>query len=144
MRQARVSKWAAAAATLALVLGAPARGGEPAPLPAAPAVEAPRPQVFVAIYERGPAWADGKGAFEQAGIREHMAYLRANWATLIGAAPFEQGLPAGAADRVVGMVLVLAASQQEAEALVGADPAISGKLMTATVRHWLADRVKAY
>ena len=143
MSHTRVSTWAAAA-LLAVALGGPARGADQTPPPLPPTVESPRPQVFVAIYERGSAWADGKSAFEQAGIQEHMAYLRANWATLIGAAPFEQGISAGAADRVVGMVLVLATNQQEAEALIAADPAISGNLMKATVRHWLADQVKAY
>ena len=44
--------------------------------PAAPAQ--PRPPVFVAIYERGPAWDATKGTLQQAGIAEHMQFLRTN------------------------------------------------------------------
>jgi len=42
------------------------------------------------------------------------------------------------------MVITLAATQEEAESLIAGDPAIAGKLMTATVRRWLVDRVKNY
>ena len=121
---------------------APAPAQTPAPSPAA--APAPRPQVFVAIYERGAAWQDDKSAFAQTGINDHMQYLRANFGKLLAAAPFEQGIAAGAGDRIVGMVVVSAASQAEAEALVAADPAIAGGLMKATVRHWLVELVKPY
>lgn len=104
----------------------------------------PRPQVFVVIYERGSAWDDSKGAFQQTGIQDHMQFLRTNIEKLLGAAPFMQALAAGATDRTVGMVIVTAASQEEAQALVESDPAVSTKLMQATVRRWLADRVRAY
>ena len=81
---------------------------------------------------------------EQPGINDHMKFLQANVSTLVAAAPFQQGLAQGSADRTVGMVIVMAATQDEAERLIAKDPAIAGKLMQATVRRWLADRVRAY
>ena len=111
--------------------------------PPAPTAQARQP-AFVAIYERGPTWDDSKGAFEQAGINEHMQFLRSNSNTLIGAGPFRQGIGPGATDRTVGMVVLLAATQDEAERLIATDPAVVGKLMRATVRQWLAERVRSY
>ena len=115
----------------------------PSPAPSASPTPA-RPEVFVALYERGPGWDDAKGAFAQTGINEHMQYLRANGDKLIAAAPFGQGITAGSTDRTVGMVIIRASSQEEAQALLSADPSIAGKLMKATVRRWLVERVKAY
>lgn len=106
--------------------------------------EQTRPLVFVAIYERGSAWDDSKGAFQQTGINEHRDYLRLNGEKLLAAAPFLQGIGPGASDRTVGMVMVPAATQEEAQALVGKDPAVAGNLMKVTVRRWLVERVKAY
>ena len=103
-----------------------------------------RTPVFVAIYDRGPAWDESKGTLQQTGIAEHSQFLRANSAKLIAAAPFQQALAPGGSDRTVGMVITLAATQEEAESLIAGDPAIAGKLMTATVRRWLVDRVKNY
>lgn len=123
----------------------PAPSPTPAQSPApAPTATPSRPLVFVAIYERGPAWDDTKGAFAQTGINDHMQHLRANAGKLVAAAPFEQALAPGAKDHTIGMLLIAAASQQEAEALTAADPAIAGHLMTVTVRRWLVDRIKAY
>jgi len=116
-------------------------GGTQQPQTTAPAA---RPLVFVAVYERGEAWDDSKGALQQSGIEAHMQYLRANIERLIAAAPFRQGLEAGSQDRTVGMVITLASSQEDAERLIAADPAIAGKLMRATVRRWMVDRVRAH
>lgn len=111
--------------------------------PQTPAAASRQP-LFVAIYERGPAWDASKGALQQAGIAEHGAFLQANIDKLIAAAPFQQGVVVGGSDLVVGMVITPAATQEEAERLIASDPAISGKLMKATVRRWLADRVRGY
>ena len=74
----------------------------------------------------------------------HMAFLQRNFDKLTGAAPFQQGLAAGGADRVVGMVIATAATEDDAERLVGSDPAVASGLMKATVRRWLAERLKSY
>jgi hypothetical protein len=115
----------------------------PTQSPPAPATPA-RQSAFVALYERGPAWDDAKGALQQTAINEHMQYLRANIDKLIAAAPFRQGLEAGGTDRTVGMVIVLASSQEEAERLIANDPAVAQKLMVAKVRQWMVDRVRSY
>ena len=70
----------------------------------------PRPALYVALYERGPAWDTNKAVLEQPGINEHMKFLQANVSVLLAAAPFQQGLPQGSADRTVGMVIVMAAT----------------------------------
>ena len=111
--------------------------------PPAPATQ-PRQNAFVALYERGPAWDDTKGAFQQTAINEHMQFLRANLDRLIAAAPFRQGVEAGGTDRTVGMVIVLASNQEEAERLIANDPAIAQKLMVARVRQWMVERVRSY
>ena len=111
--------------------------------PPAPATQS-RQSAFVALYERGPAWDDAKGVFQQTGVNEHIQFLRANGEKLIAAAPFRQGLEAGATDRTVGMVVVLASSQEEAERLIANDPAIVQKLMVVKVRQWMVERVRSY
>lgn len=115
--------------------------GEQAQTP--PAAQ-PRQPAFVAIYERGSAWDDSKGVFEQAGINGHMQFLRANSDKLIGAGRFRQGTEPDATDRMVGMVVLMAATQEEAERLIANDPAVVGNVMRATVRQWLAERVRSY
>lgn len=130
---------------LAILLGVAAGTletlGEQAP--AAPTAQ-PRQPAFVALYERGPAWDDAKGAFQQTPINEHMQFLGANIDKLIAAAPFRQGVEAGATDRTVGMVIVLASSQEEAERLLANDPAVVQKLMVVKVRQWMVERVRSY
>jgi hypothetical protein len=41
-------------------------------------------------------------------------------------------------------VVLLAATQQEAERLIANDPAVVSNVMRATVRQWLAERVRSY
>lgn len=140
MRNWSVVRAALGAMLLALLTASPnvsqARQGSPPTLQ--------RPALFVAIYERGPAWDDAKGALEQSRIQEHMAYLRANLEKLVGAAPFQQGISVGSTDPTVGMVVVAADNQEDAQRFVAGDPAIAAGLMKTTVRRWLADYVKAF
>jgi uncharacterized protein YciI len=128
--------------------GTSANGAQP-PAPAAaptpsPSATPPASPLFVALYERGPAWSPGKGVFEQAGIEAHMQHLRANAGKLMGAGRFDHATDPTATDETVGLVIVAAASQAEAEALFAADPAVSGKVLKVTVRRWQARRLKAY
>jgi uncharacterized protein YciI len=131
-------KWALLAILLVTI-----RADAQPPSPAAQAGQSRSP-VFVAFYERGPAWDAAKDTFHQTSIPEHMQFLRGNADTLVGAAPFQQGLAVGGSDRAVGMVIVMAASQADAEKLIAGDPAIVSKVMTATVRRWLVERLRAY
>lgn len=97
-----------------------------------------RPVVFVAIYERGSAWDESKGVFQQASIPDHRAYLRANMDKLFGAAPFTPTPD----DRTVGMIILNVATKEEAQAFVDADPAIQQKVMKTTIRRWHVEGLK--
>lgn len=121
---------------------APAPGATPAPSAAPPA--APGLPLFAALYERGDAWKPGKGVFEQEGVEAHMQYLRGHAARLLGAGRFGHATDAAAADSSVGLVIITAASQEEAEAFFAADPAVAGKMLKVAVRRWEARRLKAY
>jgi hypothetical protein len=138
--------WIAAAILLSAGFTGFARAADAPPAPPAPTAmpAPPKPPLFVAIYERGSAWDDSKAALAQTGINDHMQYLRSNIDKLVAAAPFMEGLAAGSSDRMVGLVIVTAASPEEAQKLIADDPAVSVKLMKATVRRWMADRVKAF
>jgi len=107
-----------------------------------PAQQPARLPMFVVVYERGAAWDDAKGAFQQASIPEHMQFLRTLGEPLVGAGPFRQGVAPGTADRVVGMVIVRAASQEEAQALIARDPGIVSNVMKATVRSWMTEGLR--
>lgn len=123
----------------------PLHGQTPTPSPSPAATSAaPRPLAFVVIYRRGPMWDETKDVLSQTGIDAHMQHLRSNSAKLIAAGRFDVGPGGGEGDLDVGMVVVAAKGQAEAEALIAADPAIAGHLMTATVRRWLVQRIKAY
>jgi uncharacterized protein YciI len=122
--------------------GAQTPTATPTPTAAPPSVE--HALVFVALYERGPAWKQGRGVFEQEGIEAHMEHLRANARMLLGAGRFAHATDPAAADQTVGLVIVTATSLAEAEALFAADPAVSNKVLKVTVRPWETRRVKAY
>jgi len=109
-----------------------------------PAAAPQHPTVFVAIYERGPAWDASKNAFEQTSIPEHRQFLAANADRLVGFAPFQQGVAPGSTDKTVGMVIILAATQEDAQKFVAGDPGITSGVMKTTVRRWMVDKLKAY
>jgi hypothetical protein len=111
--------------------------------PAAPA-QAARPAVFVAIYERGAAWDAAKSAFQQANVAEHRQFLQGLGERRLGAAPFMEALPQGSRDSVVGLVILTAASKEEAEAALAPDAAITSGVMKLTVRRWMADSLKGF
>jgi uncharacterized protein YciI len=104
-----------------------------------PAAAQPR-RVFVAIYDRGPRWIQGKSAFEQAGIHEHILHHEALAVRLIGAAPFVMGPD----DSTVGLIVFEAENQDAAQAWLAADPAVVNGVLKAVVREWRVSRVKAF
>ncbi len=116
----------------------------PSPAPSAAPSTAPGLPLFAALYERGDAWKAGTGVFEQDGIEAHMQYLRSHASRLQAAGRFGHATDAGAADHSVGLVIVTAASQEEAEAFFAGDPAVIGKVLKVAVRRWEARRLKAY
>lgn len=106
-----------------------------------PKPPAPRPQVFAAVFERGPAWDAQKSVLEQKGVQEHIRNNRSLGDKLIGAAPFT---PTDEKDLIVGMVVLTAASREEAQTWLDRDPMIVDKVMTAKLRRWHVDALKNY
>jgi len=97
-----------------------------------------RPMVFAVIYDRGPAWVEGKPILEQPTIPGHIQHHRNLGEKRIAAAPFTP-LPE---DMSVGMVVLLAHSQEQAQAWVDNDPAVKSKVMTARLRRWHLESLK--
>lgn len=109
---------------LAVLLLALAAGPAMAQAPAAAPVV-----VYVISYRTGPSWKPGKPMAEQA-IGPHGAYMRRL---------FDEGrmLAAGPTlDIDGGVVLLRAASLDEAQAVMAADPAVTSGLFVGEVRAW--------
>jgi uncharacterized protein YciI len=99
---------------------------------------------FVVVREAGPAWQDGKGAFEQPGAAEHTAFM--NTLTDEGLILFAGPL-AGTEQRRI-RVLLVASAQAEADIhrRLANDPwARTQMLQTTSVEPWMplvgADRL---
>ena len=97
-------------------------------------------KVFAAIYERGPAYQKEKNIFQQPTIKEHIAHHEALGDKLIAAGPL-RALPE---DRVVGIIIFEAESEEVAKQWLGKDPAVAGKVLSANVRQWAVSNVRGY
>ena len=120
---------------LPTVLAASAAATQPVPEQTLPA---PRATYIVALYERGPAWAQGVPPLQQGGIEEHAAYMDRLFAE--GKLPLGGPLLADLdALELSGALLVIEADSLEAaRELVMADPALKvGLLRLKELRHFL-------
>jgi len=114
-----------------LLASGPADAAPPQPqgFPPAPAT------YYVAIYEAGPAWGQGQPPLAQPGIQEHFAYmdeLHRRGALVLGGplvGNIERSELAGA------LLIINAASLEEAKALVLADPALKVDIMRLKALH---------
>jgi uncharacterized protein YciI len=89
-------------------------------LPALQDTAAARKMLFIAIFSLGPSWQADKTAHEQAYFKEHSANLkklRAEKKILVGARYFDKG-----------MIIIAAADEQEARAMLGSDPMVASKV----------------
>jgi uncharacterized protein YciI len=86
-------------------------------------------QTFAIIYEPGPKWAKGVSIFDQ-DLQEHGEYMQ----KLLDTGKLELGGPFS--DSSGGMAIVLVDSEDEASAIMKADPAIKKGIFTAKVRPW--------
>jgi uncharacterized protein len=101
---------------------------------------------FAVTRDAGPAWADGKGAFEQPGAAEHAAFMGAlaDQGIVLFAGPLggsEQG-------RIHVLLVINADNEAEVHRHLAADPwARTERLVTTTVDPWMpivgADRLAA-
>ncbi|MHA4839377.1 YciI family protein [Sphingopyxis sp. MSC1_008] len=119
--------------TLALSLAAPAAAqADTAPQSAtAPAAQ----PLFALILAPGPAWKPGRPFAEQ-GLRAHFDY----WMALFRAGRIASAGPVGTDG---GLVLLRAADQAAADAILAADPAIVAGIFTGTVRPYAPPMVNA-
>jgi uncharacterized protein YciI len=100
----------------------------------------PRDQrVYVAWYERGPAWITGKSVRDFPNFNQHLAHLRAIESNLLGAGPFAGDQTA------VGMILFTAATDEDAQRLAESDPfVVAHYTRVTTILRWKIDKLKGW
>ena len=129
----RFVRWATWLLAVGSFLGGRPVGGGPQ--------EAPRQGIYVALYERGPEWIAGKSVREFPNFDAHLTHLRAIETQLLGAGPF-----AGAPDEpAVGMIIFLAATDEDARKLAESDPFVQAKYTrVAKLLRWNIGKLKAW
>ena len=119
----RAGRIALGAAFAALALGAsPALAQEQG-------AAAQRETLFLFIYRPGPAWREGL-PMRQQGLGPHAAYMQR---LLDEGRLFAAG---GFADDDGGMAIVRGGDMAEAQALIGADPAVISGVFVGAVEEW--------
>jgi len=108
--------------SLALAAGAAARAAQQPPA-------ASDERLYLVSYRPGPAWVAGKPLAEQP-LREHGRYMLGLYTkgALKFAGPFT--------DDAGGAAAFEAASAEEAQAIVAADPAVSSQVFLAELHPW--------
>ena len=95
-------------------------------------------QLFVIIHHRGPAWADGVPYLQQPALGGHIGFMSSleERGLMVLGGPYadSDADPTG----IVGMAIVRAASQAEAEALAAEDPTVATGMIEPRVRPWRA------
>ncbi len=102
--------------------------------------------LFAATREAGPAWMDGKGAFEQAAVNDHAAFMNdlADEGLILFAGP----LAGSEAGRIRVLLIADAADAADIRRRLADDPwEIADRVVTTTVEPWNllvgADRLPA-
>ena len=97
--------------------------------------------VYAALYERGPAWITGKSVRDFPNFQEHVAHIRAIESSLLGAGPFVEK----SGETSIGMVLFLAANDEDAAQLAGSDPFVQARYTRVTkVLRWDIEKLKSW
>jgi uncharacterized protein len=91
--------------------------------------QSPREDLYVIVYRKGPGWRAGR-PMQQQDLAAHARYMRelTERGTVLAAGPLVTAEG--------GMVVLKAASQAEAEALMGADPAVASRIFLGEVSAW--------
>ncbi len=86
--------------------------------------------LFVFIYRQGPAWKVGAPMREQAAMGAHGAYMKRLFET-------GRSFAAGpTTDTPGGIVIIRAASLEEAAAMMSQDPAVTSGMFTGELHAW--------
>jgi uncharacterized protein YciI len=112
---------------LALALAAAAAPPQDPTPPESPAPAAV-PRLFAVVFRTGPAWDAAKPPREQRHFKDHSENIAALKA--------EGRLALGGRFADVGLLLVRAASQAEADSLVARDPSVAAGVFKAEVHPW--------
>lgn len=89
-------------------------------LPALQDSAAAKKMLFIAIFSLGPSWQADKPAHEQAYFKEHSANLKK--------LRTEKKILVGARYADKGVIIIVAANEQEARAMVEHDPMVANKV----------------
>jgi len=91
--------------------------------------------LFAVTREAGPAWIDGKGAFEQPGVNDHSAFM--NTLADEGVVLFAGPLAGSEQGRIRVLLIADAPSEADIYRRLADDPwARTKQLATATVEPW--------
>jgi uncharacterized protein YciI len=96
--------------------------------------------VFAVVYERGPAYQDGKHITEQTNIPDHIKYTESLGDSLIGGGL----LGTLTDDKVVGMIIFEAANLDAAKQWLAQDPGVAAGTLAANVRQWQVNSIRSY
>jgi uncharacterized protein YciI len=90
---------------------------------------------FVVIRDAGPAWTEGKGAFDQPGVNDHAAFMNA--LADEGIVLFAGPLAGSERDRIRALLIVNTSSEADILDCLAADPwAQAQRLVTTSVEPW--------
>jgi uncharacterized protein YciI len=90
---------------------------------------------FAVMRKAGPAWTDGKGAFEQPGVNDHAAFMK----TLgdDGFVLFAGPLAGSESGRIRALLIVDATSDAEIHSRLADDPwVLADRLVTLSIEPW--------
>jgi uncharacterized protein YciI len=90
--------------------------------------------LFAITREAGPSWADGKGAFEQPGVNDHVAFMNnlADQGFVLFAGP----LAGSEHDRIRVLLIAEAGSEADIHRRLADDPWARTQLVTTSVEPW--------
>ena len=97
-----------------------------------------KPQVYVALYERGPKWVEGKSPSELPNFAQHIEHLGSLGQHRVGAGP----VAARAGEPLIGIVVLLAESEEEARKLAEADPFVVAGHTKVKIWRWQIESLK--
>jgi uncharacterized protein YciI len=97
--------------------------------------------IYVAWYERGPAWPAGESGRKLPNFEDHLAHMHAIESRLLGAGPFVDAPN----ETMLGMIVFISGSDEDARKLAESDPFVIAKYTSVTnVFRWDVDKLKAW